>query len=155
MNIESYETVDEKSGLMYSFISRGKVNINKLVVYQYLGRNLTIADNSLELYNLGFGDWVQDTYRINDKVNSNNGDTRKVFNTVLNTIPDFFEKNENTALLVSGSDERRLRIYCGYVSKHLHELELTYRFYGFSNDKLVRFQQGNLYDSVVFFPKTS
>jgi hypothetical protein len=41
-----------------------------------------------------------------DDIHTNNGDVFKVFNTVLITIPMFFENFNNAILMVQGSDGR-------------------------------------------------
>lgn len=95
---------------------------------------------------------------------------RKVFSTVLNTIPRFFKKNPNAAIWVQGSDSqedfkrkcerickkkcdkfcknfnRRIKTYRYYVDKNFSELSKEYIFFGsINNDEL---------DFVQYIPKT-
>jgi hypothetical protein len=110
-----------------------------------------------KVYNLGFGDYNEELDDIIDNVTTNNGDTYKVFNTVLNSIPTFFTKYDNSVISVSGSDStdefvnecretckkiekackldcrkrnQRINAYCGYINKHYGELNQSYSFKG-------------------------
>ncbi len=146
-----YEVVEEKSdtGLKFFFKSKGKQNIIKVIHYSFVqqlsGKNI---------YNLGFGDYNLMNDTIIDDINANNGDTYKVFNTVLRTIPVFFENFENAILMVQGSDgkpgyiekcrricrkncvqecknyNRRISIYCGYVDRNYDLLIVDFQFLG-------------------------
>ena len=78
---------------------------------------------------------------------------RKVFNTVLNTIPIFFSKYASSCIAVRGSDERRIRTYCFYVSRNYETLIKDYTFYGITGTILRPFIKGTVYESVVFMPK--
>ena len=89
---------------------------------------------------------------IDDKANSNNGDMRKVFNTVLYTIPTFFSKYENCCVIVEGSDKRRIKAYCMYVSRNLATLNQEYSFYGVTGTIFTPFKKRTVYEKVVFMP---
>ncbi|SIO05732.1 DUF6934 family protein [Chitinophaga niabensis] len=133
----------------YYFISKGERDLLKMVQYSF------VEDvNERKLYNFGFGDYNFWNGRIADHVISNNGDTYKVFNTVLSTVPGFFEIQNNAILQVKGSDSspgfaeacrvscrkncadfcsnagRRINIYRGYVNKHYDILRKDYAIYG-------------------------
>ena len=60
--------------------------------------------NGKQVFNLGFGDYDITTDTLDDKINSNNGDHYRVFNTVLSTIPTFFDAYKGAILMVNGSD---------------------------------------------------
>jgi hypothetical protein len=47
-----------------------------------------------------------ETGEVYDETVSDNGDGRKIFHTVLQTIPLFFEKFPNAAISVEGSDSK-------------------------------------------------
>ncbi|MEN9684668.1 MAG: hypothetical protein RLZZ28_454, partial [Bacteroidota bacterium] len=132
---------------------------------------------------LGFGDWdpVQD--KINDKEVSNNGDHYTVFNTVLSTIPIFFDIYKQHALMVNGSDSgpdfiekckgncskkcntdecknfnRRLNLYKRFVDKHMGTLSADYQFFGGTKSNTESIQVGDYdaskeYDYVFLFKK--
>lgn len=108
------------------------------------------------VFNLGFGDYNREHSGIIDDQVTNNGDTYKVFNTVLHTIPNFFDKYGDCYLVVAGSDSRpdfaekcrlkcvkmkcvdsqcikqhqRIRNYCNYINKNFDKLNVEYEFEG-------------------------
>ena len=142
------ERVTEKL-IEYSFISKGEKDLLKMVQYSFLE-----DVNERLLFNFGFGDYNFSNGIIADNTISNNGDTYKVFNTVLSTVPRFFEIQHNAILQVKGSDsspkfadacrascrkncvdtcsnaDRRINIYRRYVNKHYDVLKNDYTIYG-------------------------
>lgn len=135
-NIIPYNTDDftiEEDRLRYFFVSKGKKGIAKMVEFTLI----RILDGR-KIFNLGFGDYdlVNDT--IIDDVNSNNGDMRNVFSTVLSTIPKFFDIHTDAAILVQGSDssaifENQCRLTCRKnctdTCKNLNKRIKAYRYY--------------------------
>lgn len=145
---EVFQSITEHL-IKYTFISEGRKNILKVVHY-------TLIDelNGRKLFNFGFGDYNIDNGVIADNVTSDNGDAYRVFNTVLSTVPRFFEIHNNAIMVVKGSHsgfefidkcrtnckkncadicmnaDRRINIYRGYVNKHFEELKMDYTFYG-------------------------
>ncbi|MRG45943.1 hypothetical protein GFS24_12515 [Chitinophaga sp. SYP-B3965] len=133
----------------YIFISKGERNILKVIDYSFMEEL-----NGKKLFNFGFGNYDFETDIIEDIELSNNGDTYKVFNTVLSTVPLFFEIHSNAIIMIEGSDSgpefldkcrancrkncadicknanRRINIYRGYVNKHYDTLKMDYTFYG-------------------------
>lgn len=97
----TYEINELKSNdsLKYFFVSRGVIEVIKVVEYQYV-RDL----NNAQLFNLGFGDYNIELDTIDDTSNTNNTDHYQVFHTVLNTVPKFFDLNPNALMVVQGSD---------------------------------------------------
>ena len=105
-------------------------------------------------FNLAFGDYDLETDTLDDDATSENGDVFKVFDTVLNTIPSFFEMFPNEIIMISGSDSkpefiekcrkdckksckeecknagRRIGVYRGYVNKNFDVLSTDFVFYG-------------------------
>jgi hypothetical protein len=161
--------------LFYSEGDNGKVIVPKIIQFTYV-RDYYYNDNPI--FNLGFGDFDMDTGSINDESMSDNGDVYKVFNTVLSTIPIFFEKYPNAALLVRGSDgraefehnckqnctrnctdlclkfNRRMKLYCNYTSRKYALFSTDYQFVGgIGNGKgwfdFTEFDPGKLYDGLI------
>ena len=174
-----YEVVEEKSetGLKLFFISKGKQKLIKVIHYSFVQEL-----SGKKIYNLGFGDYdlVNDT--ILDEINTNNGDTYKVFNTVLSTIPLFFENFGNEILMVQGSDgkpgfiekcmrickkncvlecknyNRRISIYCGYVDRNYDQLNIDYQFFGgliyeHQETEVEVYKRYKKYDAIFLFKK--
>ncbi|MDG1277535.1 MAG: hypothetical protein P8O16_09665 [Algoriphagus sp.] len=133
-----------------------------------------------KVYNLGFGDYNGETGQVIDDEVFNMGDGRIVLNTVLATIPIFFEQNPDDALIVQGSDSReefvnncrltcikkcidnckkhhqRIRIYCKFLDKNFKDLVKDYIFFGLSESKDIDFEQyipGASYKSVLIYKK--
>lgn len=143
------ESVQTEEGIKYFFVSEGKTDVVKAVHYMYSGKM-----NERRVYNLGFGDYQIEEDNIDDKVNTANGDVYKVFNTVLHTIPAFFEKFPLSIVIVQGSDSgqdfydnckatctkkctdtcrnqhRRINAYSSFVNKNYDELVKNYTFFG-------------------------
>lgn len=172
--------------LMYLFVSEGKDDIVKAIQYTFVGTGDFIPEHPMYkrgIYNLGFGDFdpVQD--KINDKEISNNGDHYTVFNTVLTTIPMFFDIHKGDALMVNGSDSgpdfvekckescskkcgeeecknfnRRLNLYKRFVDKNMEALSVDYQFFGGTKSdagkiEVVDYDMTKKYDYVFLFKK--
>lgn len=142
-----YELVPVNDGVSTTFLffSDGVNRIPKAIKFSPLN-----VDYKRPIFNLGFGDYDLSTNQISDDDICNNGDQYYVFNTILNSIPKFFDSNPDAGLLVRGSDSsfdypskcrtsckknciticknfgRRIRNYCTYIS--LHYAELSYKF---------------------------
>ncbi|GGH75305.1 hypothetical protein HNQ91_004625 [Filimonas zeae] len=146
-----YECQERKSynGLEFFFISKGERDVIKAVEFSFVQKL-----DGRDIYNLGFGDYDLESDTVTDSVYTNNGDAYKVFNTVLNCIPIFFESYKSAMLMVQGSDggadfieqcrlvcvkrcgsrcknyNRRISVYQGYVNKNFELLSTDYQFFG-------------------------
>ncbi|KQR90859.1 hypothetical protein ASG01_14950 [Chryseobacterium sp. Leaf180] len=155
LNTDLYQLEDvEEETLKYIFISQGKEVIVKAIEYQYVQ-----PLRSYQIYNLAFGNYDIEKDEIIDNVVSNNDDGRKVFNTVLSSIPRFFGNYSDRILMVRGSDgtkeflqicqeacdkcgegncrkfNQRLRIYTNYIDANYDDLIKQYKFYGGIEDE--------------------
>lgn len=148
-NYKVTETKKTEQGTKYLFVSKGKVDVIKAIEYSYV-----LEYNGKKVYNLGFGDFDSATGKTDDSILTDNGDAYPVFNTVLSTIPMFFENYPNHMMIVWGSDstekfidrckeicdkkcidfckkaDRRINLYSKYVNKNFEELNKEYKFYG-------------------------
>lgn len=148
------QSATRKDKIQYLFASEGKKTIIKTIEYSPAGEI-----NGRTVFNLGFGDFDETTGEIVDDVNSNNGDIYIVFNTVLHTVPIFFDKYPTDVIIVSGSDsknefaevckltcekktkckdkchkiDRRIKTYRYYVDKNYAELCKEYVIFGNNN----------------------
>jgi len=165
------------TGIKYFFISKGPNDVIKAVEYFYF-----TDYNDRRVYNLGFGDYVIEKDEIDDRINTDNGDAYYVFNTVLNTVPAFFNSFADAAVIVRGSDSsnefeeecrktckrkncegscrkrhQRIRTYCSYVSREYYSLTQTYDFFGgFETEDgtvIERFIKNKSYHSVLLVRK--
>ena len=174
-NIPAYNTEKlekEADRIRYIFESVGEKSITKVIEYSYL---TIISDR--KVYNLGFGDYNAKVDDFIDDVNSNNGDMRKVFSTVLDSVPKFFKENSEAAILVEGSDSvvdfmskcektcskrcdkicknfnRRIKTYRYYVDRNFVELSKEYLFFGIINDDIVQYVPNSEYSGILVFKK--
>lgn len=175
-----YELVEARSAhdLKFFFISKGEQDIIKTIQYSFVQKLL-----GTQVYNLGFGDYDLENDYVIDHVNSNNGDPYKVFNTILSTIPVFFQHFESCIIMVQGSDgrpeyveqckqtcrkncadecrnfNRRINIYRNYVNKHFDQLSADYQFLGGIKQleqhiTIEYYVPYKNYDSIFLFRKT-
>jgi hypothetical protein len=173
--MKGYEVIRKSSEdrIRFYFISSGKRRIIKVVDFVRLKEF-----EDLEVYNLGFGDYNVDTNLMEDQLYTDNGDERKVFNTVLNTILIFFQHYPLKMLIIRGSDSKeefkekcritctkncgnacrkfnqRIRIYRNYLNKNFGDLSLKFEFFGgLISDSGQIFKEpyipGKEYDSVL------
>ncbi|NIJ51703.1 DUF6934 family protein [Dyadobacter arcticus] len=175
----TYEVREERSSaqLEYVFISVGRQIVPKIIQY-----TLTHQFEDRDVYNLGFGDYNDKSDQIEDHIKSGNGDAYKVFNTVLSTIPLFFERFADAILIVQGSDggpdfiekcqrtcirkchlscrkfNQRVAIYRNFVEKHFSALSYHYWFLGgYTNDRMSltteKYILGRAYNAILMFKK--
>lgn len=172
---QTNEKIISNEKIQYFFESSGKEKIIKVIEY-----SLIDFIGGTAVYNLGFGDFDQKNNNFHDDVNSNNGDLYKVFNTVLNTVPLFFQKFPEVVIMVSGSDsheafqktchptckkncadvcknaDRRIKIYRYFVDKNYHELSLGYQFFGLNSltdNTFVQYLPNINYDKILVYKR--
>jgi|GEM_PF-331330 len=148
---DRYETVEGRTEatVEYSFTSKGRLTIKKVVRYRY-----TQIIYGRQIFNMEFGDYdVKENNIVYDR-SSNNGDAYRVFHTVLNTIPAFFRALPSAMIMIEGIDsslafeekcrkdcrrnctieckrlDRRIRIYREFLNKDFDELRMDYFFWG-------------------------
>lgn len=173
--IYNAEQTTEEIKTQYLFESVGVKTIIKAIEYT----PVTVM-GTRTVFNLGFGDFDDELGTIVDDVNSNNGDMRIVFNTVLSTVPMFFTNNEDAVIIVSGSDshdefindclptckkkclehcknyQRRIKTYRYYVDKNFEDLSAEYIFFGRNKSKantFVQYVPDNHYDDLLVYKK--
>lgn len=121
-----YQTEDELH--YFEFTSIGpKGSIKKIVEYSKVS-----VDN---IFNLAFGDYDENTDKLNDKVITNNGDSTKILATVVSTVYAFTGKYPNTWIFATGSTEVRTRLYRMGISNNLEELKEDFYVYGMKIDE--------------------
>lgn len=104
MKYQRYEYQTEDELHYFEFISIGpKGAIKKIVEYTKVS-----VDN---IYNLGFGDYDENKNKIDDKIVTNNGDSKKVLATVVSTLYAFTGKYPEYWVFATGSNEVKTRLY--------------------------------------------
>lgn len=176
-NIYEFDEEQTLTELRYVFLSIGKKLVPKIVVY-----TCTHQFENRDVYNLGFGDYLYENDYIEDQLQTNNGDAYAVFNTILSTIPLFFEKFNGAILMVQGSDSspgfilkckkncvkncltsckksnQRISIYRNFVEKHFQTLSQNYWFLGGFRKMDCQIETeiyipGQKYDAILMFNK--
>jgi hypothetical protein len=128
----------------YVFTSTGKRNIDKIVEFSPTTINGII--------NLGFGDLSEDG-TIDDEVNSNNGDIRKVITTVINIIQDFTLENNNVKIFFRGSTPERTFLYARILKTYYDDFSVDFHISGITADTSIEepFNPSSPYNYKAFF----
>lgn len=148
MAIEKYDLKTGGDYMIFEFTSEGsKGKIRKVVQY------VEIEDN---VFNLGFGDWHEETGTVNDKVVSNNGDGEKVLNTVAYTVVEFIRMYPTALIYVTGSTRVRTRHYRMGISRNLAVIGKDFDVYGRNDEgRWVRFKENSEYDAFLIMKKNA
>lgn len=152
---DSIENQNSVNRLMFAFVSKGKTDINKLIVYSKIIHPITVPSiGPMTVFNLAFGDQIKGSFDIDHLVRSNNGDMHQVYNTVMSTVPIFYELYPDTCIFLTGSDQTRKNIYCRYVSRHFATFSEDYTFFGqLVGSKFEPFVLRKDYEGVLFLQK--
>jgi len=125
MNRPKYLYKSEDLLLYFEFISEGpNGRIKKIVEYT--------ETSSENVYNLGFGDYDEETNSINDLSVTNNGDSLKVLATVASTVYAFTEKYPEAWILATGSTAVRTRLYRMGITNNLTEIAEDFKVFGYT-----------------------
>ena len=118
--------------IIYAFESSGPQGvITKIVQFHPVDLDKTTFEN---VYNLGFGDYDPLTEKLNDKVNSNNGDRDIVLASVTAAALDFLSENPNFTLHAVGSTPDRTRLYQMGINRFYNEIITDYVVWGLKED---------------------
>ena len=133
MNVEKYQLKSSKDFLSFEFTSIGKNGIiKKIIQFQ--------ETNEANLFNLAFGDKIDDTFEIDDLAISNNGDTNKILATVSYAVLAFLEMYPNAFVYATGSTIQRTRLYRMGISKFYLEIEKHLIIYGQIENEFIIFE---------------
>jgi hypothetical protein len=144
MNLAVYPFVKRPESYYYEFYSEGqRGNIKKVVEYYRL------QELEAEVFNLAFGDWDENNYRINDLSFSNNADREKVLATVAATVDDFIKEHPNALIITAGSTLARTRLYQMGISRLWDEISQHFEIHGYINGAWRPFQKGVNYSAFL------
>lgn len=147
MNQDSYPFAKEPEIFYYEFFSEGpNGKIRKVVQFQQVS-------GSVEVYNLGFGDFNADFGEIDDLSVSNNQDTQKVLVTVARTVVDFMQQHPKSIVLARGSTPARTRLYQMGISQFWTEIENTFEVKGFKDGGWQPYIRGKNFDAFFIVKK--
>ncbi len=117
--------------------------ILKVIVYA------PIEKHGETYYNLGFGDYNEETGKPDSKITSDNGDMRKVLRTVVSTLPQFFAQFPDATVHITGSDETRNNYYQKLVKDYGSEISTQFIVQGRSMDKVEDFRPNISYEFIL------
>ena len=140
MREEIYQISAKRSAEVFEFISEGpKGRIKKRIQYRKIYKDDM-------LYNLSFGDINLEKNTIDDKVVTNNEDTKKVLATVAATLFVFMKKHPDAIIYAKGSNPARTRLYQIGISNNFEEINERFTIFGvLSDDDLEIFQKNKNY----------
>ena len=123
MNYERYESLlISANSLEYKFTSNGpKGEIQKVVQF--------IATSDPSIYNLAFGDLLQDG-GVDDHIRNDNNDRNKILATVAATVYEFTARYPDKHVFFTGSTPERTRLYRMAITANLKELRESFEIYG-------------------------
>lgn len=129
MKYPRYEYLTEDQLFFFEFESVGiKGKVKKVVQY---------SEMSVKgFYNLGFGDFNEETSEIDDEIVTNNGDGLKVLATVVSTLYAFTGKYPEANVFATGSSEARTRLYRMGITNNLEELKQDFLVFGMRKDDI-------------------
>ncbi len=141
MYLDRYEFKISERLSDYEFISEGpQGRIKKVARFSFLASNL---------YNLTFGDFDQNTGKLNDKTVTNNGDRDKVLTTVALIVYDFIALYPNARVIAKGSTGSRTRLYRMAIANHWKTIQLEFEVYGLISKKWEVFKFNKNYDAFL------
>ena len=112
------------ASMIFDFISEGpKGFIKKRVQY-----TLTHQTN---VFNLAFGDVIDETNDFDDVIVSDNKDSKKVLATVASTVSIFIKAYPEAIIYAEGRNPARTRLYRIGISNNLEELKENFDVYGY------------------------
>jgi hypothetical protein len=148
MQLEAYPFIKRSESYYYEFYSEGPKGVIKKVVEFF-----RLLDQELEVYNLSFGDWEENTKRIDDRVASNNADRDKVLATVAATVLDFMKTHPGAAIFAIGSTTSRTRIYQMGIARTWNEITPLFEVQGYILNTWQPFQKGVNYNAFLLKSK--
>ena len=129
---DRYEVLIDDTVSLFEFVSEGKNGkIKKVVRYN--------ETNLKGMYNLGFGDYDEDTGLISDTVVTDNGDSEKVLATVAATVWAFIEMYPKAYIILIGSTPARTRLYRMGIAKYLSKISEDFEVQGLQNSSWKKF----------------
>ena len=142
MKLPRYEYLTEGNAELFTFVSEGpKGSIKKLIVYTQMLEK--------DIYNLAFGDFNEDTGKIDDRVITNNNDSQKVLTTVASSLYVFTDKHPNVWVYATGSNTARTRLYRRGITANIDEILADFEVYGLQNDLWQPFEKGEEYEAFL------
>lgn len=100
-----------------------------------------------DVYNLGFGDWDEESQTIKDDVRTNNDDRDKVLATVAFTVFEFMANHPDAILFAEGNTAARTRLYQMGISNNWAEINARFEVQGYYNGDWEPFRKSRNYQA--------
>ena len=140
MNLERYALEADPGFTIFEFVSVGcKGEIVKVIQFQ----QTEIPD----LYNLAFGDKKSGTGEFDDRVVTDNGDSKKVLATVVDALYAFIERYPDKWVYATGSTTARTRLYQMGINKYLDMAESDFDIIGECQGTWERYRGNTKYEA--------
>jgi hypothetical protein len=144
MKEDKYEYIKIPEEFYYEFFSEGpKGKIKKLVRYKLISETPDV------IFNLSFGDWIEETFDADDSITTNNKDRQKVLATIADTILDFTQLHPEAFIFAQGSTLSRTRLYQMGISAFWEEIGSLFRVIGYVNGEWKPFRKGINYQAFL------
>ena len=148
MNKERYQVISKSNHLDFEFESEGpRGRIKKAIIYR--PHNV----DGITYFNLGFGNWNDDTKEIDDKAISNNLDRDKILVTVAVSVLEFTKGFPDMPVFIEGSTPARTRLYQMGISANMSEIETVLKVYGRQDGEWKPFRKNVNYDAFMAWRK--
>lgn len=140
MKLDRYELKAGRNLTTFEFLSEGpKGHITKLVQFQQM--------NLPNLYNLAFGDLNPLTGQLDDKVITDNGDSKKVLATVVAAVYAFAGQYPEAWIYATGSTATRTRLYRMGINKYFDIVEEDFDIMGEHQSEWEWYEKGKEYQA--------
>ena len=159
MQIEKYKTESDVDSLIFTFESIGQKVIQKRVIYSKFDNPEDIGlPFDVSVYNLGFGDFDEQTGQLDDQIISKNGDTEQVLSTVAETAFDFWAEYPDALIFFMGSipegeKPRRTRLYQMRINRYFAEISAIVNVAGFGENGWEIFSKDKNYNAFLILQK--
>ena len=142
MQPDHYAFVSGDQFLTYEFFSEGpRGKIAKVIQFSLIDED--------DIYNLAFGDLNEETGELDDRVVTDNGDSKKVLATVVAAIYLFCEQLPNAWIYATGSTASRTRLYRINLNKYIEAAENDFHIIGQIEDEWETYEKGNHYKAFL------
>ncbi|SKC66197.1 DUF6934 family protein [Ohtaekwangia koreensis] len=146
MNSLPYNLEASPHFLDFEFSSTGpKGEVRKIVRFT----KMKIADASIEVYNIGFGDYNKLEDKIDDLIVTDNKDSDKVMASVAAAVMTFTDHRPETLVFAQGSTAVRTRYYNMVIAYHYKDIKSSFDVWGHYQGEWEVFKQNKAYTAIL------
>ncbi|HEY9046929.1 MAG TPA: hypothetical protein VIN08_13590 [Ohtaekwangia sp.] len=146
MNLPPYNLEASAHYLDFEFDSIGpRGEVRKIVRFT----KMKIADASITIYNLGFGDYNKVEDRIDDLIVTDNKDSQKVMASVAAAVMAFTDHHPEVLVFAQGSTDVRTRYYTRAISVNYEAVRKAFDVWGHTEGRWEVFKPNRVYSAVL------